>query len=167
MAIGTTLNLVTHYAIGHDVEGHSAVVWPFKNQRSRFGQGETGSRQGESGCPAIIPICPQSGVVHLRARRAYSLLLSSDQQLRDAVLCSPNIEGHGPIKVERSHSMQDSPQILEQEFGPRIRTTCSGQPFPHYGSSSLKAALRDRRDSIVVDGHTVHSIHQPVNLLIL
>ena len=53
------------------------------------------------------------------------LLLSPGQEFRDTVFCSPNIEGHGTIEAKHSHPMQDSPQILEQESGARIRTTRS------------------------------------------
>jgi hypothetical protein len=75
------------------------------------------------------------------------LLLGPDEEFRNAVLCSANIERRGPIKVKDRHPVQDSPQILEKDSGPRITPTRSGQPRLHCSGSNLKAALRDDRDS--------------------
>ena len=73
-----------------------------------------------------VLICPANSgnqIIQLLSG-APRLLLRPEQELRDTVLCSANIERRGPIKVKYGHPMQDSPQILEKEFGSGIRTTC-------------------------------------------
>jgi len=57
---------------------------------------------------------------------AQRLLPSTDQEFRDAILCSLHIEGGGPIKMKHGHAVQHRPQILEQESDPGTRTTRSG-----------------------------------------